>query len=245
MLFRTMGTTVRVETMLEPGLWPALIDPNQIELVTPNLAITGRDARVEGGRLTIRTANVPADARPADLRPGDYVMIAVADTGAGMTEQVRARAFEPFFTTKDIGKGSGLGLSMVHGLAVQSGGNVYIESRVGHGTTVRLYVPRASGQPVSRHQRQASDIVSLAKATVLVVDDDTGVREIAVNALHELGYRTLEAENGQAALDRLAQGEPIDLPLVDGAMPGMKGVGMGRPARRGHPRLRALLCTCH
>jgi CheY-like chemotaxis protein len=234
---------VRVETLLEPGLWPALIDPNQIELVLINLAINGRDAMAEGGRLTIRTANVPADARPSDLRPGDYVMIAVADTGTGMTEQVRGRAFEPFFTTKDIGKGSGLGLSMVHGLAVQSGGNVYIDSRVGHGTTVRLYVPRASGQPASRHERQASDILSRGKATVLVVDDDTGVREIAVNALHELGYRTLEAENGQAALDRLAQGEPIDLLLVDVAMPGMNGVEMVRRARERQPTLRALFAT--
>jgi PAS domain S-box-containing protein len=243
MLFRTMGTTVRVETMLEPGLWPALIDPNQIELVLINLAINGRDAMAEGGRLTIRTANVPADARPADLRPGDYVMIAVADTGTGMTEQVRARAFEPFFTTKEVGKGSGLGLSMVHGLAVQSGGNVYIDSRVGHGTTVRLYVPRASGEPASRHKRQASDIITLGTATVLVVDDDTGVREIAVNALHELGYRTLEAENGQAALDRLAQGESIDLLLVDVAMPGMNGVEMVRRAREHQPALRALFAT--
>jgi PAS domain S-box-containing protein len=243
MLFRTMGTTVRVETMLEPGLWPALIDPNQIELVLINLAINGRDAMAEGGRLTIRTANVPADARPSDLPPGDYVMIAVADTGTGMTEQVRARAFEPFFTTKEVGKGSGLGLSMVHGLAVQSGGNVYIDSRVGHGTTVRLYVPRASGEPGSGHQRQASDLLSVGKATILVVDDDAGVREIAVNALHELGYRTLEAENGQAALDRLAQGEPIDLLLVDVAMPGMNGVEMVRRARERYPTLRALFAT--
>ncbi len=243
MLFRTMGTTVRVETMLEPGLWPALIDPNQIELVLLNLAINGRDAMVEGGRLTIRTANVPADARPADLRPGDYVMIAVADTGAGMTEQVRARAFEPFFTTKDIGKGSGLGLSMVHGLAVQSGGNVYIDSRVGRGTTIRLYVPRASGEAASGQEWQASDIPTLGKATILVVDDDAGVREIAVNALHELGYRTLEAVNGPAALDRLSQGDPINLLLVDVAMPGMNGVEMVRRARERQPTLRALFAT--
>src|SRR5258707_13293382 len=170
-------------------------------------------------------------------------MIAVADTGQGMTEQVRARAFEPFFTTKEVGKGSGLGLSMVHGLAVQSGGNVYIDSRVGHGTTVRLYVPRASSQPASEQERQASDILSRGKATGLVVDDDTGVREIAVNALHELGYRTLEAVNGPAALDRLAQGDPIDLLLVDVAMPGMNGVEMVRRARERQPTLRALFAT--
>jgi len=243
MLFRTMGTTVRVETVLESGLWPALIDPNQIELALLNLAINGRDAMTEGGRLTIRTANVPADARPAELRPGDYVMIAVTDTGAGMSEQVRARAFEPFFTTKDIGKGSGLGLSMVHGLAVQSGGNVYIDSRVGQGTTVRLYVPRASGTPASAQEGQASDIPTLGKATILVVDDDAGVREIAVNALHELGYRTLEAENGPVALDRLARGDPIDLLLVDVAMPGMNGVELVRRARKRQPALRALFAT--
>jgi CheY-like chemotaxis protein len=160
-----------------------------------------------------------------------------------MTEQVRAKAFEPFFTTKEIGKGSGLGLSMVHGLAVQSGGNVYIDSCAGQGTTVRLYVPRASGEPASRRERQASDVLTRGKATVLVVDDDAGVREIAVNALHELGYRTLEAETGQAALDRLAQGEPIDLLLVDVAMPGMNGVEMVRRARERQPTLRALFAT--
>jgi len=243
MLFRTMGTTVRVETMLESGLWPALIDPNQIELVLLDLAINGRDAMTAGGRLTIRTANVPTDTRPAELRPGDYVMIAVSDTGAGMSEQVRARAFEPFFTTKDIGKGSGLGLSMVHGLAVQSGGNVYIDSRVGQGTTVRIYVPRASGTPASAQERQASQLPTLGKATILVVDDDAGVREIAVNALHELGFRTAEAENGPAALDRLARGDPIDLLLVDVAMPGMNGVELVRRARKRQPALRALFAT--
>ena len=134
---------MRIETVLTEGLWPALVDPTQIELVLLNLAINARDAMPEGGRLTIRTANVSRSDAPPDLRPGDYVLISVVDSGEGMTEEILSKAVEPFFTTKEIGKGSGLGLSMVHGVATQSGGGLRIDSRVGRGTTVNVYLPRA------------------------------------------------------------------------------------------------------
>ncbi|HEX4194333.1 MAG TPA: ATP-binding protein [Stellaceae bacterium] len=150
LLARTIGALVEIKTESEPDLWPALVDPTQIELALVNLCLNGRDAMPGGGRLTLSTCNVLASERPHGAAPGDYVALAVADTGVGMSDDVLARAFDPFFTTKDIGKGSGLGLSMVHGLAVQSGGIVVIESRVGAGTTVRVYLPRAkaSAAPV-------------------------------------------------------------------------------------------------
>ncbi len=244
MLFRTIGTTVRIETKLDAGLWPAMVDPHQIELVLLNLAINGRDAmNGDGGRLAIRTANVRAADRPHDLTPQDYVLIAVSDTGKGMSEDVRARAFEPFFTTKDVGKGSGLGLSMVHGVAVQSGGNVYIDSEEGKGTTVRVYLPRALLAPEEAEPTRSDGVLLQGSATILVVDDDADVRDVAVTGLREFGYRVIEAENGHVALDRLAESERINLVLIDLAMPGMNGIETMRRARQRQPSLRALFVT--
>jgi len=243
MLFRTMGTTIQIETQLDPVLWPAMVDPTQLELVLLNLAINGRDAMKDGGCLTIRTANVPAAGRPADLPDGDYVLVSVADTGAGMSDDVRAKAFEPFFTTKEIGKGSGLGLSMVHGVAVQSGGNVYLQSAPGRGTTVTLYLPRSATEAVAI-ELQTTDAPPSngGPATILVVDDDADVRDIAVNGLRDCGYQVLEAENGYAALERLAR-DRIDLVLMDVAMPGMNGIETIRRARELHPRLAAIFMS--
>jgi len=243
MLFRTIGTSVRIETVLTPGLWPAMVDPNQIELVLLNLAINGRDAMKEGGQLTIRTTNVSGAERPADLVPQDYVLISVSDTGAGMSDDVRGRAFEPFFTTKDVGKGSGLGLSMVHGVAVQSGGNVYIDSAPGKGTTVRLYLPRAKKAPVEAVASREGGLLLQGSATILVVDDDADVRDVAVSGLREFGYRIIEAQNGHEALDILAEKNDIDLVLIDLAMPGMNGAETIRRARLQNPKLRALFVT--
>ena len=153
LLFRTIGSTVRIETVLTDGLWPALVDHTQIELVLLNLAINARDAMPAGGRLTIRTANVSRSDAPPDLRPGDYVLISVADSGEGMTEELLSKAVEPSFTTKEIGKGSGLGLSMVHGVATQSGGGLRIDSRVGRGTTVNVYLPRSRRPSATARER--------------------------------------------------------------------------------------------
>jgi len=243
LLFRTIGATVRTETVLTEGLWPALVDPTQIELVLLNLAINARDAMPAGGRLTIRTANVSRSDAPPDLRPGDYVLISVADSGEGMTEAVLSKAVEPFFTTKEMGKGSGLGLSMVHGVATQSGGGLRIDSRVGCGTTVNVYLPR-SRRPSATARERDTPLATVHKgATILVVDDDPGVREVAVSSLESFGYRLLAAENGLAALDVLKGTERVDLLLVDMAMPGMNGVEVIRWARERQPGLRALLVS--
>lgn len=243
MLFRTIGNSVRIETVLASGLWPAMVDPNQLELVLLNLAINGRDAMKEGGRLTITTQNVVEADRPPDLSPQDYVMVSVADSGVGMTDDVRRRAFEPFFTTKDVGKGSGLGLSMVHGVAVQSGGNVYIESVPGKGTTVRIYLPRAAERPPEGATPDEGGTLLGGSATILVVDDDADVREVAVSGLEEFGYRVIEAENGHQALEILAEVPDVDLVLVDMAMPGMNGAETVRRARHRNPNIRALFVT--
>ena len=243
LLFRTIGATVRIETVLTEGLWPALVDHTQIELVLLNLAINARDAMPAGGRVTIRTANISRRDAPPDLRPGDYVLISVADSGEGMTEEVLSKAVEPFFTTKEMGKGSGLGLSMVHGVATQSGGGLRIDSRVGRGTTVNVYLPR-SRRPSSTARERDTSLATVHKgATILVVDDDPGVREVAVSSLESFGYRLLAAENGLAALDILKGTERVDLLLVDMAMPGMNGVEVIRRARERHPGLRALLVS--
>jgi PAS domain S-box-containing protein len=243
MLFRTIGATVRIETVLTDGLWPALVDPTQIELVLLNLAINARDAMPEGGRLTIRTANVSRGDAPHDLAPGDYVLISVSDTGEGMSEEVLRRAIEPFFTTKGPGKGSGLGLSMVHGVATQSGGGLIIDSRLGRGTAVNVYLPRARRVSAAAREREARSIAVHERATIIVVDDDPDVREVAVSSLESLGYHMLAAENGPAALDLLARSGPVDLLIVDMAMPGMNGVELIRRARERYGDLRAMLVT--
>jgi CheY-like chemotaxis protein len=208
-----------------------------------NLAINARDAMPAGGRLTIRTANVGRSDTPPDLRPGDYVLISVVDSGEGMTEEILSKAVEPFFTTKEIGKGSGLGLSMVHGVATQSGGGLRIDSRVGRGTTVNVYLPRARRPSATARERETSSATVHEEATILVVDDDPDVREVAVSSLESCGYHLLAAENGLAALDVLAGPERVDLLLVDMAMPGMNGVEVIRRARERYPRLRALLVS--
>ncbi|MBV8337597.1 MAG: PAS domain-containing protein [Alphaproteobacteria bacterium] len=243
MLFRTIGSTIRVETVLTDGLWLALVDPTQIELVLLNLAINARDAMPEGGRLTIRTANVSRRDTPSDLSPGEYVLVSVSDAGHGMSEEVLRRAVEPFFTTKEPGKGSGLGLSMVHGVASQSGGGLHIDSRLGRGTTVSVYLPRARRSAATAQEGEARAPTIHKGATILVVDDDADVREVAVSSLAALGHRMLSAESGAAALQLLARSGPVDLLLVDMAMPGLNGVELIRRAREQHGDIRAMLVT--
>ena len=171
------------------------------------------------------------------------MLISVVDSGEGMTEEVLSKAVEPFFTTKEMGKGSGLGLSMVHGVATQSGGGLRIDSRVGRGTTVNVYLPRSRRPSATARERDAPSATVHKGATILVVDDDPDVREVAVSSLESFGYRLLAAESGLAALDVLKGTEPVDLLLVDMAMPGMNGVEVIRRARERHPGLRALLVS--
>ena len=233
LLFRTIGATVRIETVIEKNAWPAMIDASQVELIVLNLAINARDAMPGGGRLTIATENsAPGDPlRPRDLAPGEYVVISVTDTGTGMTDEVIAKAFEPFFTTKPTGSGTGLGLSQVYGISTQMGGGVRIDSKPGRGTTVAIYLPRAQQAAVSSSGAVGPHIASLPQhATVLVVDDDADVRELAVSCLQTLGYEVLSADSGKAALALLASAAQIDLLLLDFAMPEMTGLDIARAA---------------
>jgi signal transduction histidine kinase len=246
LLQSTLGGGYRIETRLEPGLWPAMIDPTQIELVILNLAINARDAMAVGGDLTVSTANVTLGPpeRPEEPPPGDHVMVAVSDTGSGMTPDVLSKVFEPFFTTKEVGKGSGLGLSQVFGLAKQSGGGVRIETTPGQGTTVQVYLPRASeaaspigSDPLVDQRRESRG------ALVLLVDDDAAVREVTSAMLTELGYRVVEAGSGGAALDALERHEDIELLVLDFAMPGMNGAEVAREVRIRRADLPILFAT--
>jgi PAS domain S-box-containing protein len=246
LLQSTMGGSVRIDTRLQGGLWPAMIDPTQIELVILNLAINARDAMAVGGTLIVETANVTRgpSVRAEEPPPGDYVMVAVRDTGEGMTREVLARVFEPFFTTKEVGKGSGLGLSQVFGLAKQSGGGVCIDSTPGVGTSVEVYLPRSTAEPhlaaVSGDAPQAEPSLD---RRVLVVDDDSAVREVTANILSTMGYRVIEAGSGGAALEVLDRHDEIDLMMVDFAMPGMNGAEVAREARARRPQLPILFVT--
>ena len=247
MLQSAIGGSVQIEPpQLAPDLWSAMIDPTQIELVILNLAINARDAMAVGGRLTIRTENVTVGdpQRPEEPAAGDYVVVSVADTGSGMTDQVLGRAFEPFFTTKEVGKGSGLGLSQVFGLAKQSGGGVRIDTEIGKGTVIRVFLPRAELAPVA--DPLPSGELQTARASgliVLVVDDDEAVREVTANFLDDLGYEVIEAGSGGAALEQLERHPKIDAVILDFAMPGMNGADLARELRLRRPGAPILFAT--
>ena len=218
----TLGEQIEVESILERGMPTALVDPSQLANALINLAINARDAMPDGGKLMLETANVVLDAgyaqHNADVRPGAYVMIAVSDTGAGMSAEVRDKVFEPFFTTKAIGKGTGLGLSMVYGFVKQSGGHIKVYSEEGHGTSIKLYLSAASGSadasiPVVAPARGAGE-------TILVVEDDALVRGFVITQLQSLGYRTVAVADGRTALEYVDSGQPLDLLFTDVVMPG-------------------------
>lgn len=243
-----IGGSMALELKLGKSVWPALVDPTQIEMIVLNLAINARDAMDVGGRLTVETGNVTisgARVRPEEPEPGDYVMVAVSDTGSGMPADVLARVFEPFFTTKPVGKGSGLGLSQVLGFAKQSGGGVAIETEAGKGTTVKVYLPRASAALADTPPSLLAEGLKATGrgGTVLLVDDDALVRETTSQMLEQLGYRVLQAGSGGAALEILGSRRKIDLLLVDFAMPGMNGVELAKVAVAKRPRLAVLMAT--
>ncbi len=220
---RTLGENIEVETIVGGGLWNTLADPAQVESAILNLALNARDAMPGGGRLTVEITNASLDEayvrRSEGLTPGQYVMIAVSDTGEGMDEAVRKRAVEPFFTTKAEGRGSGLGLAMVYGFARQSNGHIQVYSEPGQGTTVRIYLPR-SRDPVAAANETLLPAARGSRQTILVVEDEPDVRAAAVATLEDLGYRCLEAEDAEAALARLAAGAKVDLVFSDVMMPG-------------------------
>ncbi|PWB62545.1 MAG: hybrid sensor histidine kinase/response regulator [Bradyrhizobiaceae bacterium] len=246
LLQSTMGGSIRIETRLSHDLWPALVDPTQLELAVLNLAINARDAMQIGGTLSVATANASLQPPlyPEEPPAGDYVEISVTDTGVGMSDEVRAKAFEPFFTTKGIGKGSGLGLSQVLGFAKQSGGGLRIASRPGQGTAIRIYLPRAE-TPAEAGAGPAPPISADGSRgrTILLVDDDHAVREVTAAMLRELGYVVREAGSGGAALDLLEREPGVDLMLIDFAMPGMSGAEVARHVRARRPALPILFIT--
>jgi PAS domain S-box-containing protein len=250
LLRRTLGEQIALSTILEPNLWPTKSDPGQIESAIVNLALNARDAMPKGGKLIIETGNVMIEhegmvrLRHPELRPGDYVGISVSDTGTGMTAEVQQRAFEPFFTTKSRGHGTGLGLSMIHGFARQSAGDVTIESEEGHGTTVRLYLPRLEDYDRVAETKPANEDVRSTGGRILVVEDDERVRNLTVKRLTELGYEVLQAPDGVTAIKMLEEGLRVDLVFTDVIMPGgVSGFDVIRRATELDPQTKALMTS--
>src|SRR5580700_9875100 len=249
LLRRTLGEHVVLEFVTAGGLWLTKCDPNQLENAVLNLVINARDAMPDGGRLLIETANTHFDtaytSRLRDVECGQYVCISVTDTGTGMSSATIAKAFEPFFTTKPLGRGTGLGLSMIYGFAKQSGGHAKIDSELGKGTTVKLYLPRYNGE--IEEDGLIPDLSDVRNAhtneTVLVVEDEFVVRELIVEVLKELGYSTLEAEDGPAALKILQSAQRVDLMISDIGLPGLNGRQIIDAARETRPSLKVLFMT--
>ena len=250
LLRRTLGEHIDVRVVDAAGLWPAMTDPAQLESALLNLALNARDAMLGGGRLTIEVANKVLDTAYArqhtEVTPGDYIMLAVSDTGTGMTPEIQARVFEPFFTTKEPGKGTGLGLPMVFGFMKQSGGHIKIYSEPGEGTTIRMYLPRAIGVAAAVAPRAAMPVeLPRGSGTVLVVEDEPAVREVAVGILRDLGYRVLETGDGPDAMRVFGENDAkIDLLLCDVVLPGgMKGNEVSRRLTEIRPALRTLFMS--
>jgi len=249
LLRRTLGETVRMETVLAGGLWRIHADAPQLETAILNLAVNARDAMEEGGRLTIETANAHLDdayaAQHIGVPAGQYVLIAVTDTGSGMSPETIERAFDPFFTTKATGRGTGLGLSQVHGFVKQSLGHVKIYSEIGSGTTVKLYLPRFHGpeEPAIEMKQQRALQVGRPEEVVLVVEDEAQVRHLSVEALRELGYTVLQAPNAVTALRVLDEQAGVTLLFTDIVMPDINGRKLADEALRRKPGLKVLYTT--
>jgi signal transduction histidine kinase/CheY-like chemotaxis protein len=254
LLRRTLGETINFETVLAGGLWQTLVDANQLENAVINLAVNARDAMPEGGSLTIETANTYLDeaytARFGDLTPGQYVLLSVTDTGTGIATDVLQRVFEPFFTTKETGKGSGLGLAMVHGFVKQTGGHIRIYSEEGQGTTVKIYLPRlmdetkVASAPAPAPVQRAAAARAQNGEVVLVVEDNDGVRDYASASLRDLGYEVYEAPDAAGALEQIKNGAKIDLLFTDVVLPGgMSGRVLADKINEKYPDLPVLFTT--
>jgi signal transduction histidine kinase/ActR/RegA family two-component response regulator len=258
---RTVGPAIEVRTTMADGLWATLCDPNQLESALLNLAINARDAMPDGGQLAIKAVNkslgdlraarlcelAPGELAPGELAPGEYVMISVSDTGTGMPPEVLDRVFEPFFTTKPLGQGTGLGLSMVYGFARQSGGHARIESEVGRGTAVHIYLPRYVGEAAP--DEAGATAAGRARGagaveTVVVVDDEPVVRRLATEVLREFGYQVIAAADGPEGLSILQSDLRVDLLVTDVGLPGgMNGRQLADAARERRPGLKVLFIT--
>lgn len=248
MLRRTIGEHLRVETVLGAGIWHAFADEAQLESAIVNLAVNSRDAMPDGGRLTIETSNAEIDDRYArahsEVEAGQYVLIAVSDSGTGMPPEVIERAFDPFYTTKGVGKGTGLGLSQVFGYVKQSGGHVKIYSEIDEGTTIKIYLPRHLGNHVSAASVLDEEIpAGHPDRIILVVEDEQQVRHMTVDALRELGYTVVQASDGNQALEQLVVQPRVDLLFTDIVMPEMNGRQLADRARETRPDLKILFTT--
>jgi PAS domain S-box-containing protein len=244
----TLGEQIEISPRLAEDIWPALADPNQLSTAILNLALNARDAMPEGGKLMIETGNVSLDdgyvGMNSDVVAGDYVLIAVSDTGSGIPAALLPKVFDPFFTTKEVGKGTGLGLSMVFGFVKQSGGHIKIYSEEGHGTTIRIYLPRSTGAGQTADETTPQAAIERGHETVLIVEDDTLVRNYVVGQVANLGYTTLEAANAAEALAILDNGTGIDLLFTDVIMPGaMNGRQLADEAVRRRPSLKTLFTS--
>ncbi|WP_186353662.1 MULTISPECIES: ATP-binding protein [Pseudomonas] len=248
LLQRSINESIQLDMQLSEDLWVAEADPNQLESALLNLVLNARDAMPEGGKLVVNTSNQHLDKGftqvHSNLQPGDYVVLRVTDTGCGMPEGTITRAFDPFFTTKPIGQGTGLGLSMIYGFSKQSHGHVTIESEVGNGTTVSLYLPRYNGALVE------DTLIDIAHAphaqdgeTVLIVEDDPAVRVLVSAVLSELGYAFVEAGDADSAVPILDSGQRIDLLISDVGLPGMNGRQLAEIGRQYRPDLKVLFIT--
>ena len=251
LLQRTLGETIALETVTGGGLWRTQADPGELENALVNLAVNARDAMAGGGRLTIETANAYLDDAyiaqvPEPVPPGQYVLIAVTDTGVGMSRETLAQVFEPFFTTKEVGKGTGLGLSQVYGFVRQSGGHIRIYSELDEGTTVKIYLPRLmAGQSVTEAEiAPAAAPTHGGTESILVVEDHEDLRAFSTGVLRELGYQVLEAANGRSALEVLQAAHDVDLLFTDVVLPeGMDGRRLADEASRRRPGIKTLFTT--
>jgi CheY-like chemotaxis protein len=248
LLHRSVNESIRLDMCLAEGLWTAEADPNQLESALLNLVLNARDAMPNGGMLMIETFNRHLDRdftnAYENLLPGDYVVLSVTDTGSGMPESVISRAFDPFFTTKPIGQGTGLGLSMIYGFTKQSHGHVAIESQVGHGTTVQLFLPRFHGHKADEETTLDHQAIEAREGeTILIVEDDPAVRALVSQVLGELGYAYLEAGDAVGAVPILESTQRIDLMISDVGLPGMNGRQLADIGRQMRPDLKVLFIT--
>jgi len=248
MLGRLIGEDVTLQTDLDPHLGTVKADSSHIQQVVMNLTVNARDAMPGGGQLTIETKNITLDASyaktHAEAESGDYVMLAVTDTGCGMDKQTQDRIFEPFFTTKEHGKGSGLGLSTTYGIVKQSGGTIMVYSEPGHGTVFKVYLPRALGAVDETEHEERPLTVSSGSETILLVEDEEMVRALAVQVLSNVGYRVVDAANGQEAIGVAASHQgTIDLLLTDAVMPEMSGIELVDRLQRIRPEMSVLMMS--
>jgi len=247
MLRRIIGEDVELVSFLSEVLGKVKVDPGQIEQVIMNLSVNARDAMPNGGKLTIETANVELDKEYAHkhiaVKPGRYVVLSMSDTGVGMPPEVKERIFEPFFTTKEKGKGTGLGLSTVYGIVKQSGGNIWVYSELGQGTTFKIYLPRVD-EPLEEITDEVIKEILHGNETILVVEDEEVVRKLAVRLLKKQGYKVLDAPDGGKALMLCEEfKEPIHLILTDVVMPGMSGRKLVDRLKEIHPEMKTLFMS--